>query len=105
MPRITRRRRGRSNSKPRCRGRGGKAALGCRSSPRARDSFHAELVANAEAEEEEENGAEDGLNGGQDFQERRETVSIVTESVEKILPEAEDVEGIRSAEARGLPGL
>ena len=33
----------------------------------ARGSFHAEFVANAEAEEEEENGADDGLEEGQDF--------------------------------------
>lgn len=31
---------------------------------RARGSFHAEFIANAEAEEEEENGVEDGLEGG-----------------------------------------
>ena len=38
--------------------------------PRAR-SFYAEFVANAEAEEEEENGAEDGLNGSEDFERER----------------------------------
>lgn len=34
----------------------------------ARDSFYPEFDANAKAKEEEENGAEDNLNGGEDFQ-------------------------------------
>jgi len=34
----------------------------------SRRLFHPEFVANAEAKEEEENGAEDGLNGGKHYQ-------------------------------------
>ena len=43
---------------------GGMAARDCAQARSARGLFHAEAIANAEAGEEEENGAEDGLNGG-----------------------------------------
>jgi hypothetical protein len=56
---------------------------------RARGSFHAEFIANAKAEEEQEDGAEDSLNGGQDFQWSGQTFD--RGGIEKILAEAKDV--------------
>jgi len=48
---------------------GGRAALdGCAQARSARGSFHAEAIANAEADEKEENGAEDRLHGGHHFE-------------------------------------
>jgi hypothetical protein len=65
--------------------------------PARRGSFHAEFIANAKAEEEEENGAEDGLNGAEDFQERGQMFD--RGGVEKILAEAEDVERVGNAQS------
>jgi hypothetical protein len=66
----------------------------------ARGSFHTEFIANAEANKEEENGAEDGLNGAQDFERGGEIFDVM--GIEKILAEAEDVEGIGETEAKGF---
>ena len=65
-----------------------------------RHSFHAEFIANAEAEEEEQNGAEDGLNGGQDFEHGGKIVNAV--GIKKILAETEHVERIGEAQSEGL---
>jgi hypothetical protein len=56
---------------------------------RARGLFHAELIANAKAEEEQEDGAEDSLNGGEDFQWAGK--HSIAAGIEKILAEAKDV--------------
>jgi hypothetical protein len=67
--------------------------------PARRGLFHAEFVANAEAEEEEENGAEDGLEGRKHYEQSERRINCQTE----IPAEAEDVEGVRGAEAQGFP--
>jgi hypothetical protein len=67
----------------------------------SRGLFHAELVTNAEAEEEKENGADDGLEGGQNFERRGEIFKEV--GIEKILAEAEDIESISNAQSEGVP--
>ena len=66
---------------------------------RPRGLFHAEFIANAEAKEEEENGAEDGLKGGKYFEPSERSIKCQTE----IPAEAEDVKGVRGAEAQGFP--
>lgn len=68
----------------------------------ARGSFHAEFVANAEAKEEEENGAKDGLRGRKHFEPSGQTCNH--RRLEKILAEADDVEGVRGTEAERLIG-
>jgi hypothetical protein len=99
MPRIFRPRRGYSNSKPRRRGkREARQRLVAALKPARRGSFHAEFIANAKAEEEEENGAEDGLNGGYHFEPSERSINCQTE----IPAEAEDVEGVRRTEAKGF---
>ena len=63
--------------------------------------FHAEFMANAESEEEEERAPDDRLCGGKNF----EYGGLPSDKVgiEKILAEAEDVERIRDAEAECFP--
>jgi hypothetical protein len=79
---------------------GGKAARDRRAQARsACGLFHAEAIANAEAEEEEENGAEDGLNGGEHFEASERSINCQTE----IPAEAEDIQRICGAEAQGFP--
>ena len=63
--------------------------------------FHAESIANAEAKEEEENGAEDGLKWRPYVEPSRQTRNH--SRIEKILAETEDIERIGGAEAEGLP--
>jgi hypothetical protein len=58
-----------------------------RGNPPACGSFHAEFVANAEAEKEEENGAEHGLNGGKHYEPSEWSINCQTE----IPAEAEDI--------------
>lgn len=72
---------------------------GCKRGGISRGSLHAEIVADTEAEKEEENGAKDGLNGGEDFEPSERSINCQTE----IPAEAEDIQRIRGAEAQGFP--
>jgi hypothetical protein len=62
-------------------------------------SFHPECVSDAKAEEEEENGTEDGLESGKHFEPIERSINCQIE----IPAEAEDIQRIRGAEAQGFP--
>ena len=47
--------------------------------PARRGSFHPEAIANAEAEEEEEYGSEDGLDGGKHYEPSERSINCQTE--------------------------
>ncbi len=62
-------------------------------------SFQAEFVAEAEADEEEENGAEDGLDSGKYVEPSERSINHQIENLE----ESKDIQRIRGAKAQGFP--